>query len=249
MSSPPAPRTGLARAMSKLGFCSRSRATELIRMGKVKVNLVVRKNPEFPVVLKKDIIIMDDVSINQAPRIYVMLNKPRGLVTSASDELGRETVFSCFENSKLPHLSPVGRLDKASEGMLLFTNDNVWADAITNPDSHLDKTYHVQISGEVDAKRLAQLKHGIEDEGEHLAAKDVKILRTGEKNTWLEFTLDEGRNRHIRRLLEAFGIEVLRLVRVKIGMLVLGNLVKGQWRELTKYEVLKSRDLTKQEVL
>jgi 23S rRNA pseudouridine2605 synthase len=96
--------------MSKLGFCSRSRATELIRMGKVKVNLVVRKNPEFPVVLKKDVIIMDDVSINQAPRIYVMLNKPRGLVTSASDELGRETVFSCFENSKLPHLSPVGRV-------------------------------------------------------------------------------------------------------------------------------------------
>jgi 23S rRNA pseudouridine2605 synthase len=249
MSSPPAPRTGLARAMSKLGFCSRSRATELIRMGKVKVNLVVRKNPEFPVVLKKDVIIMDDVSINQAPRIYVMLNKPRGLVTSASDELGRETVFSCFEHSKLPHLSPVGRLDKASEGMLLFTNDNVWADAITNPDSHLDKTYHVQISGGVDEQHLARLKHGIEDEGEHLSAKDVKILRTGEKNTWLEFTLDEGRNRHIRRLLEAFGIEVLRLVRVKIGMLVLGNLVKGQWRELTKYEVLKSRDLTKREVL
>ena len=244
MSQPPPTRTGLARAMSKLGFCSRSRATELIRMGKVKVNLVVRKNPEFPVVLKKDVIIMDDVSINQAPRIYVMLNKPRGLVTSASDEHGRETVFSCFENSKLPHLSPVGRLDKASEGMLLFTNDNVWADTITNPDTHLDKTYHVQISGDVDAQRIAQIKYGVldEEQGDNLSAKDVKILRTGEKNTWLEVVLDEGRNRHIRRLLEAFNIEVLRLVRVKIGMLVLGNLVKGQWRELTKYEVLKSRE-------
>jgi 23S rRNA pseudouridine2605 synthase len=244
MSQPPPTRTGLARAMSKLGFCSRSRATELIRMGKVKVNLVVRKNPEFPVVLKKDVIILDDVSINQAPRIYVMLNKPRGLITSASDELGRETVFSCFENSKLPHLSPVGRLDKASEGMLLFTNDNVWADTITNPDTHLDKTYHVQISGEVDAQRIAQIKHGVldEEQGDHLSAKDVKILRTGERNTWLEVVLDEGRNRHIRRLLEAFNIEVLRLVRVKIGMLVLGNLVKGEWRELTKYEVLKSRE-------
>lgn len=241
---PPPTRTGLARAMSKLGFCSRSRATELIRMGKVKVNLVVRKNPEFPVILKKDVIIMDDVSINQAPRLYVMLNKPRGLVTSASDELGRETVFSCFENSKLPHLSPVGRLDKASEGMLLFTNDNVWADAITNPDSHLDKTYHVQISGTIDAKRLAQIKEGVVDEeqGDQLSAKVIKILRSGEKNMWLEVVLDEGRNRHIRRLLEAFNIEVLRLVRVKIGMLVLGNLPKGQWRELTKYEVLKSRE-------
>ena len=230
--------------MSKLGFCSRSRATELIRMGKVKVNLVVRKNPEFPVILKKDVIIMDDVSINQAPRLYVMLNKPRGLVTRASDELGRETVFSCFEHSKLPHLSPVGRLDKASEGMLLFTNDNVWADTITNPDTHLDKTYHVQISGTLDEKRLALIKEGVVDEelGDHLSAKAIKILRSGEKNMWLEVVLDEGRNRHIRRLLEAFNIEVLRLVRVKIGMLVLGNLPKGQWRELTKYEVLKSRE-------
>ena len=241
---PPPTRTGLARAMSKLGFCSRSRATELIRMGKVKVNLVVRKNPEFPVILKKDVIIMDDVSINQAPRLYVMLNKPRGLVTSASDELGRETVFSCFEHSKLPHLSPVGRLDKASEGMLLFTNDNVWADTITNPDTHLDKTYHVQISGTLDEKRLALIKEGVVDEelGDHLSAKAINILRSGEKNMWLEVVLDEGRNRHIRRLLEAFNIEVLRLVRVKIGMLVLGNLPKGQWRELTKYEVLKSRE-------
>ncbi|MBL9129641.1 MAG: rRNA pseudouridine synthase [Verrucomicrobiaceae bacterium] len=239
MPPPATTRTGLARAMSKLGFCSRSRASELIRMGKVTVNRTVRKNPEFPVILGQDKIIMDDVSINQAKQLYVMLNKPRGLVTSASDELGRETVFSCFEHSKLPHLSPVGRLDKASEGLLLFTNDNAWADTITNPDTHLDKTYHVQISGSVDEKHLARLQRGIEDEGEHLAAKSVKILRTGEKNTWLEFILDEGRNRHIRRLLDAFGIEVLRLVRVKIGPLELGNLSKGKWRELAKNEVLR----------
>lgn len=241
MPPPATTRTGLARAMSKLGFCSRSRATELIRMGKVTVNRSVRKNPEFPVILGQDIIIMDDVSINQAKHLYVVLNKPRGLVTSASDELGRETVFECFKGSKLPHLSPVGRLDKASEGLLLFTNDNTWADIITNPDTHLDKTYHVQISGGVDEPRLAQIRRGIDDEGEYLAAKQVKILRTGEKNTWLEFILDEGRNRHIRRLLEAFEIEVLRLVRVKIGTLELGNLVKGQWRELTKNEVARLR--------
>ncbi|MFC5456479.1 pseudouridine synthase [Prosthecobacter fluviatilis] len=240
---PPPTRTGLARAMSKLGFCSRSRATELIRMGKVKVNLVVRKNPEFPVVLKKDVIIMDDVSINQAKQVYVMLNKPRGLVTSASDELGRETVYSCFEGSRLPHLSPVGRLDKASEGLLLFTNDNTWADAITNPDTHVDKTYHVQIGGTVDEKRLAQIRKGVEDEelGGHLSAKAVKILRAGEKNMWLEVILDEGRNRHIRRLLEAFNIEVLRLMRVKIGTLELGSLPKGKWRELSKNEITKLR--------
>ena len=241
MPPPATTRTGLARAMSKLGFCSRSRATELIRMGKVTVNRSVRKNPEFPVILGQDIIIMDDVSINQAQHLYVMLNKPRGLVTSASDELGRETVFECFKGAKLPHLAPVGRLDKASEGLLLFTNDNAWADTVTNPDTHLDKTYHVQIGGGVDEARLAQIQRGIEDEGELLTAKHVKILRTGEKNAWLEFILDEGRNRHIRRLLEAFEIEVLRLVRVKIGTLELGNLVKGQWRELTKNEVARLR--------
>ena len=242
MPSPAPARTGLARAMSKLGYCSRSRAAELIRMGKVSVNRSVRKNPEFPVLLGKDIIVMDDVSINQAPRIYVMLNKPQGLVTTASDEHGRDTVFACFEHSRLPHLSPVGRLDKASEGLLLFTNDNAWADVITNPDTHLDKTYHVQISGSVDAKRLAQLQKGIDDDGEHLRAREVKILRQGEKNTWLEFTLDEGRNRHIRRMLEVFGIEVLRLIRIQIGSLALGNLPKGKWRELTKHEVQKSRE-------
>jgi len=232
-----ATRTGLARAMSKLGFCSRSKAAELIRMGKVTVNRTVRKNPEFPVILGQDVIIMDDVSINQAKQVYVMLNKPRGLVTSASDELGRETVFSCFEHSRLPHLSPVGRLDKASEGLLLFTNDNVWADKVTNPATHLDKTYHVQIGGLVDDVLLSRLKHGVDDEGEHLSAKNVTVLRTGEKNTWLEFTLDEGRNRHIRRLLDAFGIEVLRLVRVAIGSLALGDLPKGRWRELTRKEL------------
>lgn len=241
MPPPSATRTGLARAMSKLGFCSRSKATELIRMGKVTVNRTVRKNPEFPVILGQDVIIMDDVSINQAKQVYVMLNKPRGLVTSASDELGRETVFSCFEHSKLPHLSPVGRLDKASEGLLLFTNDNTWADKITNPATHLDKTYHVQIGGLVDDSLLSRLRHGIEDQDEHLAAKNVTVLRTGEKNTWLEFTLDEGRNRHIRRMLDAFGIEVLRLVRVAIGSLVLGDLPKGRWRELNRRELAGMR--------
>lgn len=241
MPQPQQARTGLARAMSKLGFCSRSRATELIRMGKVSVNRVVRKNPEFPVLLGRDVVVMDDESINPARPMHVMLNKPRGLVTSASDELGRETVYSCFEQGRLPHLSPVGRLDKASEGLLLFTNDNAWAQRITNPATHLDKTYHVQIGGSADEALLTRLQIGIEDEGETLRAKKVTLLRRGEKNTWLEFTLDEGRNRHIRRLLQAFDVEVLRLLRVAIGPLQLGDLPKGQWRELNSREVAALR--------
>lgn len=237
MPPPPITRTGLARAMSKLGFCSRSRATELIRMGKVSVNRTVRKNPEYPVIMGRDIIIMDDVSINQAAQIYVMLNKPAGLVTTTSDEHGRDTVYACFEGTKFPHLPPVGRLDKASEGLLLLSNDNVWSDFITNPETHLDKTYHVQVDGLVDTAFLTRLRLGVKESGDHLSAKMVKILRTGEKNTWLEFTLDEGRNRHIRRLLAAFDIEVLRLIRVAIGDLTLGQLPKGKWRELTRAEV------------
>jgi 23S rRNA pseudouridine2605 synthase len=127
--------------------------------------------------------------------------------------------------------------------MLFFTNDNVWADVVTHPDTHLDKTYHVQIEGPVDETQLARLRRGIEDDGEKLAAKAVKVLRTGEKNTWLEFILDEGRNRHIRRLLEALEFEVLRLIRVKIGPLELGSLPKGKWRELSKNEVARLRGL------
>jgi 23S rRNA pseudouridine2605 synthase len=242
MPPPPTTRTGLARALSKLGFCSRSRASELIRMGKVSVNRVVRKNPEFPVVLGKDILVMDDESINPAKQVHVMLNKPRGLVTTASDEQGRDTVFACFDGARLPHLSPVGRLDKASEGLLLFTNDNAWADGITNPATNLDKTYHVQVEGTVDDAQLAQMRRGIHDEETGpLVAKAVKVLRTGEKNTWLEFILNEGRNRHIRRLLDALEIPVMRLIRVKIGTLKLGDLPKGKWRELSQGEVAALR--------
>jgi pseudouridine synthase len=128
-----------------------------------------------------------------------MLNKPRGLVTTTSDEKGRDTVFSCFEGHALPHLSPVGRLDKASEGLLLFTNDNAWANAITDPATHVPKTYHVQVSALADDSLLAKLRRSVEDEGERLKLQTVSLLRQGEKNSWLEITLDEGRNRHIRR--------------------------------------------------
>jgi 23S rRNA pseudouridine2605 synthase len=225
--------TGLARALSKLGLCSRSEGAALIKRGKVSVNHIVRKNPEFPVVLGQDIIAMDHASVNAATPVYLMLNKPRGLVTTANDEHGRDTVFACFEGAKLPHLSPVGRLDQASEGLILFTNDTTWADAVTSPDSHLDKVYHVQIDAVIDAALLTRLQRGIPDH----RAKSVTLLRSGEKTTWLEITLDEGKNRHIRRLLAAFELEVLRLVRVAIGPLQLGELTKGQWRMLTPAEV------------
>ncbi len=165
-----------------------------------------------------------------------MLNKPRGLITTNADEKGRETVFSCFEGATLPRLTAVGRLDKASEGLLLFTSDSQWANAITDPQTHLDKTYHVQMDRVADEALLVALRQGVEDDGESLAVKKVSLLRSGERTSWLEIVLDEGRNRHIRRMLAAVGAEVRRLVRVRIGPLQLGDLPKGQWRELTVTE-------------
>lgn len=231
------PRTGLARALSKLGCCSRSQAVLLVRQGRVTLNGRVCRDPEKPVMLGTDQIAVAGEQVEKAPRRYLMLNKPRGLITTASDEHGRGTVFDCLGNAGLPPLSAVGRLDKASEGLLLLTNDHAWAARITDPASHLPKTYHVQVSALVDGPLLEKLARGVTDRGEKLGLNRVRLLREGEKNCWLEIILDEGRNRHIRRVMEAHQLEVLRLVRVAVGPLLLGTLGKGQWRELTAEEV------------
>jgi 23S rRNA pseudouridine2605 synthase len=166
-----------------------------------------------------------------------MLNKPRGLVTTASDEKARETVFSRLAGKGLPFVAPVGRLDKASEGLLLFTNDTAWAAKVTDPSSRIQKTYHVQIDRVVDDVLLAQMRRGVDLEGETLKVKAVKVLRQGEKTCWIEVALEEGKNRHIRRMADALGLSVLRLVRVAIGSLPLGNLPKGESRLLTEMDL------------
>jgi len=231
------PRTGLARVLSKLGFCSRSRAWALIESGRVRVNGAIQHNPETRVESGRDRIEVDGNKLRAEAKVYLMLNKPRGLVTTTSDEKGRDTVLRCFEGSRLPFVSPVGRLDKASEGLLLFTNDTAWAARITEPESHVDKTYHVQVDCLADEALARRVQDGATVEGEFLAAKRASVLRCGEKNSWLGIVLDEGRNRHIRRLLAALGVNVLRLVRTAIGSLQLGSLAKGQWRHLTRAEV------------
>lgn len=165
-----------------------------------------------------------------------MLNKPRGLVTTTADEQGRDTVYRCFDGSGLGWIAPVGRLDKASEGLLLFSNDPQWAAGITNPEHGLDKTYHVQVDCVPGADILRRLESGIDLDGEVLRVKSAALLRAGEKHAWLQVVLEEGRNRQIRRLLSACDIVVLRLLRVAIGTLALGELPKGQWRMLTPEE-------------
>jgi 23S rRNA pseudouridine2605 synthase len=233
----------LARVLSKRGLCSRTEAARWIAAGRVSVDGRVIRDPEFPIAAAgRQRISVDGQDVAAASRLYVMLNKPRGLVTTAQDERGRDTVYRCFDNAQvngepLPWLAPVGRLDQASEGLLLFCNDPEWAARITDPHGGPDKTYHVQINLIPDAALLTDLEAGVEHEGERLRAKSARLLRAGERNAWLEVVLDEGRNRQIRRLLAAFDIDVLRLVRVAIGGLMLGDLAKGQWRPLSTEEV------------
>jgi 23S rRNA pseudouridine2605 synthase len=232
-----APRKiGLARVLSKLGYCSRSRAAVLIRAGRVSLNGNIRRDPEAPVFGKHDQIAVDGKCVEPQAKIYLMMNKPRGVVTTAADERGRETVCELMNvpGETFPWLAPVGRLDKASEGLLLLTNDSEWGSRITAPETHLDKTYHVQIGAVADEEFLESLLRGVKTKGgEVLRAKQARRLRSGQKNCWLDILLDEGKNRQIRRMIEAMGVQVLRLVRVAIGPLQLSDLAEGEHRVLT----------------
>lgn len=165
-----------------------------------------------------------------------MLNKPRGAVTTVSDEKGRQTVYQYISTEDFPWVAPVGRLDKASEGLLLFTNDSEWAARITAPESHLEKTYHVRVGASSTAELATALTKGVNTDVGRLRAKRTCVLRGVERRSWFEIVLEEGKNRHIRRMFESLGIEVLRLVRVAIGPVTLGNLPKGTVRPLTPAE-------------
>jgi 23S rRNA pseudouridine2605 synthase len=223
--------------LSKAGICSRSQGEKLIREGRVSVDGRVVHDPEFPTDAARHRIAIDGVAAQAAERVYVVMNKPRGLIVSAADERGRDTVYSVLADAGLPWLGPVGRLDKASEGLLLLSNDPEWAARITAPETHLEKTYHVQVAGLPSTDDIAAMTAGVKEAGDFLKARRAVLLRMGEKNAWLEVVLDEGRNRHIRRLLSALGFDVLRLIRVAIGPLPLGELPKGQWRRLSTAEV------------
>jgi 23S rRNA pseudouridine2605 synthase len=239
-------RTGLARALSKLGYCSRSSAAELIRAGRVTLNGRLRHDPDTRVSGEHDEIAVDGKLIEPPKRIYLMLNKPRGVVTTASDERDRETVYTILNRHSAettlpaessPWVAPVGRLDKASEGLLLLTNDSAWAARIAAPKTHLEKVYHVQVGTVADEEFIQALVRGVRTkDGEVLRTKRARVLRAGQKNCWLEIILDEGKNRQIRRMIEGMGVIILRLIRVAIGCLRLGDLAKGEYRALSQEE-------------
>ncbi len=235
---------GIARVISKRGFCSRSQAEKLVREGCVTLNGRLVKDPDAPA-RESDKITVNGVPIVANEKVYFMMNKPRGVVTTASDEKGRETVMDVFSRQyaklypgkPLPHIAPVGRLDAASEGLLLFTNDTEWANRIMEPTQNKSqhiKIYRVQTKGKPSEEDLQKMEVGFTvpprvfgEAEEFMHAVSAKIHSDGEKNCWLEIHLDEGKNRQIRRMLVHLGYEVLRLVRIQIDEFKLGDLKPG----------------------
>lgn len=235
-------RFGIARVISKAGVCSRTAAELMVRAGRVELDNQLLLDPEFPIEAhQRERIRIDGAPLALAARCYVVLNKPRGLVVTAQDEHARDTIYRCFDDASLPWLAPVGRLDRASEGLLLLSNDSEWAARITDPGSRIAKTYHVQVARLPTTTELESLRAGVPDACELLAASSIDLLRSGGKTAWLEVVLHGGRNRQIRRMLSAFELPVLRLLRVAIGSLALGTLAKGTWRRLDASEVVSLR--------
>lgn len=240
LSGGPATIVSLPRALSKLGYCSRGDALALIEAGRVSVDGRRARSAAQRVDLLGARISVDGENVAAERRLHLMLNKPRGLVTTRRDPQQRGTVYDCLP-ADLPFLAPVGRLDKASEGLLFLSNDSGWAEHLLNPRSRIAKTYHVRIDRVADPDLIAALAMPVEDAGEQLSAAAVRPLRAAARTSWIEIVLTEGRNRQVRRMLAAQGVEVLRLVRVAIGGIALGDLAKGQARPLTAEEVGRLR--------
>jgi 23S rRNA pseudouridine2605 synthase len=237
------PRRGtvsVARALSKLGVCSRAQGERLVAAGAVRVNGMLVRDASLRVRPERDAIEVNGVRVARVEHVYVMLNKPRGLVTTRDDPQGRATIYECLAGAELPFVAPVGRLDKASEGLLLLTNDSRWAARLLAPASHVDKVYHVQVRGSDLGTIVERVAAGVVEArtGERLEVKAISLLRTGSRSgAWFEAVLDEGKNRQLRRIFDAVGVEVMRLIRVRVGSVPLGTLSKGAWRLLSSDEV------------
>lgn len=226
--------------MAEQGVASRRKSEELILAGKVKVNghiaqIGMKINP------RKDLVTVGKQKITNVKNrkmVYIMLNKPRGYVTTVSDELGRKTVMDLLPDFGV-RIYPVGRLDKDSEGLLLLTNDGSFTNCMTHPSHEYAKVYRVTVRPAVDDNILYNLRNGIEIDGRVTAPCEVTVLTEEENRVVLEFVLYEGRNRQIRKMCESQGLEVARLKRISIGPIKLGMLKQGDYRELSEQDVKK----------
>ncbi len=228
----------LDRVLSKAGLGSRTEARSWIGTGRVRVNGLLVQTPDYWVNTKTDKVTLDNNPIDTVERRYILLNKPKGYLTTYKDPEGRPTVYDLLKGVD-QFVSTVGRLDLDTSGLLLLTNDNDLTEAVTNPAYKLEKTYLVKAATLLSDEQLDRLRKGVELEDGITQPAKVEVTRQSEKHTFLEMTITEGRNRQVRRMLEAAGSHVLKLVRVKLGPLTLEGLPIGTWRELTEPEVAR----------
>jgi len=222
--------------LSHNGVCSRRDAMDLVKAGRVKVNGRIVKEPSTPVDGSEEITV-DGQKVGAKDYTYVMLNKPAGYTTTKDDVHAEKTVMDLLP-SGMRHLAPVGRLDRESEGLLLLTNDGDLSFRLTHPKFHADKTYLVRVKGELTKQKQAKMESGVELEGVKTAPCRIKELKYNGTDTEFKITLNEGRKRQIRMMARSVGHHVIYLCRLSMGKLQLGNLPKGQWKLLTKAEIL-----------
>ncbi len=230
------PLKTLERVFSKAGFGSRTDARKWIGAGRVRVNGKVIQNPDHWVDLELDRITLDGKQLRSAAKTYILLYKPKGYLTTWRDPEGRPTVYDLLADAG-KWLSPVGRLDLDTSGLLILTNDTDFAERVTNPEHKVAKTYQIKASTLLSDEQLEQLRRGVELSDGVTSPAVVNRLRDAAKYTFLEVIITEGRNRQVRRMLEAVGSKVLKLVRTSIGSVRIGELPVGKWRELTAEEV------------
>ena len=232
----------LQKLIAESGICSRRKAEELIQQGKVKVNGHTAHIGDSATI--KDVIAVDGERIHiskKREKYYLMLNKPRGYVTTMSDELDRRCVTELLEDFP-ERVYPIGRLDRNSEGLLLFTNDGKFANDIMHPSRHVSKTYRVTVRPNITDEQLVQLSEGVVIDGRRTLPANVTVLTQEQGRVVLQIVIREGRNRQIRKMCEAVGLEVARLKRTAIGPVKLGMLKPGTYRELTSEELRSLRN-------
>lgn len=230
------PLKTLDRVLSKAGIGSRTETRRWIAAGRVRVNGQVVRTPDHWVDLERDEVTLDGKAIRAQRKIYLLLYKPKGYLTTYKDPRGRPTIYDLLTGVE-QYVIPVGRLDLDTSGLLLLTNDTRFAERITNPDYKVPKTYYVKAAGELSEEALEPLRRGVLLKDGPTKPATVRLLRSGARNTFLEITITEGRNRQVRRMLEAIGSRVRKLVRTAIGPVGLGSLEIGKYRELTPEEV------------
>jgi pseudouridine synthase len=236
----------LQKFLARAGAGSRRQCEEFIAAGRVQVNGEVVGIPGTRVRPGVDRVQVDGVALRAEAPLTVMLHKPAGYITAVSDPEGRPVVLSLLPKTGLPRLFPVGRLDWDTEGLLLLTNDGDLANLLTHPRHGVSKVYHAKVKGRPTPEALRRLLHGVVCDGERLSAAGASLLRTTRENAWVVVSVHQGRYRQVRRMCEAIGHPVLKLVRVALGPLTLGPLPRGQWRplfpaEFRALEALKTR--------